>query len=67
MNSQEGRSVDLARAVWRKPQRSQGNGECVEVGDGLPGVVPVRDSKSPRTALVLPAGAWHSFVEYLKS
>ena len=66
MNSQEGRSLDLARAAWRKPRRSQGNGNCVEVADGFPGVMPVRDSKSPHTNLVLPGTAWHAFVEHLK-
>ncbi|TDC67646.1 DUF397 domain-containing protein [Streptomyces hainanensis] len=66
MNSQEGRSMDLARAAWRKPRRSQGNGECVEVVDDLPGVVPVRDSKNPHTALVLPEAAWTAFVMRLK-
>ncbi|MEU3073953.1 DUF397 domain-containing protein [Streptomyces laurentii] len=33
--------------VWRSSSYSSGNGQCVEVADHLPGVVPVRDSKRP--------------------
>ncbi|MFI1932559.1 DUF397 domain-containing protein [Streptomyces sp. NPDC020328] len=36
----------------------------MQVADGFPGVVPVRDSKNPHgPALVLPAAAWTAFVE----
>ncbi|MEU6955771.1 DUF397 domain-containing protein [Streptomyces sp. NPDC045714] len=35
----------------------------MEVADGFPGVVPVRDSKNPHgPALVLPASAWTAFI-----
>ncbi|MFJ4704800.1 DUF397 domain-containing protein [Streptomyces anulatus] len=35
----------------------------MEVADGFPGVVPVRDSKNPHgPALVLPAAAWTAFI-----
>ncbi|MFD5318087.1 DUF397 domain-containing protein [Streptomyces sp. NPDC127098] len=38
-------------------------GSCVEVGDGVPGVMPVRDSKVPHgPVLVIPAAAWAAFV-----
>jgi hypothetical protein len=38
-------------------------GNCVEVRDDLPGVVPVRDSKNPQgPALVFPARAWAEFI-----
>ncbi|UED86477.1 DUF397 domain-containing protein [Streptomyces profundus] len=66
MNSGTGQAIDLAHATWRKPLRSQGNGECVEVADGFPGAVPVRDSKNPGPALVLPTHAWTTFVDHLK-
>ncbi|MFG2650808.1 DUF397 domain-containing protein [Streptomyces sp. NPDC048436] len=61
MASQE---IDLSTAVWRKSSHSNGTGgECLEVADGLPGVVPVRDSKvADRPALVIPANAWAPFV-----
>ena len=56
--------IDLSTAVWRKSSHSNGTGgECVEVADGLPRVVPVRDSKvTDGPALVLPATAWGPFV-----
>lgn len=50
--------------VWRKSSYSDnGEGACVEVSDGHPTHVPVRDSKSPHgPALVFPATAWATFV-----
>ncbi|GAA3889322.1 DUF397 domain-containing protein [Streptomyces sedi] len=66
MNSESGQVPDLSHAAWRKPRRSAGNGECVEVADGFPGAVPVRDSKNPGPALILPASTWTTFVDHLK-
>jgi hypothetical protein len=59
---------DLSTAVWRKSSYSNGSGgSCIEVADGFPGVVPVRDSKDPEgPALVFPAGSWVSFVSAVK-
>ncbi|MGO4752012.1 DUF397 domain-containing protein, partial [Streptomyces sp. 2MCAF27] len=35
-------------AGWRKSSYSNGEGaECIEVADGIDGIVPVRDSKNP--------------------
>ncbi len=55
-------------ASWRKSSYSNEEGaNCVEVADGLPGVVPVRDSKDPAgPALVIPAAAWQVFVTQAK-
>ncbi|MEU2431285.1 DUF397 domain-containing protein [Streptomyces sp. NPDC007861] len=53
---------------WRKSSYS-GNesGSCVEVLDGHPSGVPVRDSKDPHgLALVFRCAVWDSFVEALK-
>ncbi|MFF4158333.1 DUF397 domain-containing protein [Streptomyces sp. NPDC001678] len=51
------------KARWRKSSYSGLENDCVEVADGLPGVVPVRDSKSPHgPVLVVEAGAWSAFV-----
>ncbi|GAA2227095.1 DUF397 domain-containing protein [Streptomyces amakusaensis] len=59
---------DFEGAAWRKSTHSDGNGgECVEVLDNIPGVVPVRDSKTPSgPVLVLPAPAWQTFVSHLR-
>ncbi|MFD8379332.1 DUF397 domain-containing protein [Streptomyces sp. NPDC059679] len=55
-------------AGWRKSSYSNGEGgECVEVADGIEGIVPVRDSKNPHgPALVFSATGWTSFVSAVK-
>ncbi|KOU60237.1 toxin [Streptomyces sp. MMG1533] len=57
-------------ARWRKSTYSGGDGgeDCVEVADGVPGVVPVRDSKlaSGSPVLVFPARSWTGFLGLLK-
>lgn len=57
-------SHDLCRAAWRKSSYSNGDGgNCVEVADGFPAHVPVRDSKTPDgPALVFAIARWSSFV-----
>jgi len=57
-------TADLSSAAWRKSSYSDGgDGNCVEVADGFPGIVPVRDSKAPQgPVLVVPASSWSSFV-----
>ncbi|MER7990392.1 DUF397 domain-containing protein [Streptomyces noursei] len=61
-------ALDLSNASWRKSSYSNGSGgNCVEVADGLPGIVPVRDSKVPEgPALVFSAAGWASFVAAVK-
>ncbi|MGP3755718.1 DUF397 domain-containing protein [Streptomyces sp. IBSNAI001] len=60
---------DLSAAAWRKASYSNGDGgECVEIADGFPGLVPVRDSKAPDgPALVFTAAHWASFVGAFRS
>ncbi|MFD5803065.1 DUF397 domain-containing protein [Streptomyces sp. NPDC049936] len=62
--------IDLSDALWAKSSYSNGDGgNCVEVADGIPGLVPVRDSKVARDGdgdgpvLLLTARAWAPFVE----
>lgn len=60
------RECDLSNARWRKSSYSNGDGgNCVEVADGTPGLVPVRDSKlAPDGGPVLLVGpeAWRAFI-----
>ncbi|MFI1654200.1 DUF397 domain-containing protein [Streptomyces sp. NPDC020472] len=61
--------IDLSAATWRKSSYSNSSGgNCVEVADNTPGLVPVRDSKRPDgPVLVVPAAAWAPFVEAVKA
>lgn len=59
------RGYDLTNARWRKSSFSGGSGgeECLEVADGVPGVVPVRDSKvAGGPVVVVGSVAWTEFV-----
>ncbi|WP_165987491.1 DUF397 domain-containing protein [Streptomyces sp. YIM 98790] len=53
--------------AWRKSSYSDNGGpSCLEVCDGIPGAVPVRDSKQPDAAgLSIPAPAWTAFVRHI--
>jgi hypothetical protein len=47
----------------RAPTAAATAGDCLEVADGVPGVVPVRDSKVPDgPVLLIGADAWLAFV-----
>lgn len=54
----------LEMGAWRKSTYSGGDGgDCLEVLDGVPEVVPVRDSKvADGPALLFRAAAWSAFV-----
>ncbi|MFD6548408.1 DUF397 domain-containing protein [Streptomyces sp. NPDC058398] len=58
------REYDLSLTQWRKSTYSDDNGgSCLEVADGVPGVVPVRDSKVPDgPVMLIGAAAWAAFV-----
>ncbi|WP_405693887.1 DUF397 domain-containing protein [Streptomyces sp. NBC_01185] len=60
------RIPDLATALWRKSSYSDGgDNNCLEVADGFPGFVPVRDSKiADGPCLVIAAPAWAAFVAH---
>ncbi|MFE9923500.1 DUF397 domain-containing protein [Streptomyces sp. NPDC005774] len=65
-----GNCVEVAHAFpgaarWRKSTYSGGSGgeSCLEVADGVPGIVPVRDSKvTAGPVLVIGAAAWTEFI-----
>ncbi|MFD5414210.1 DUF397 domain-containing protein [Streptomyces nojiriensis] len=59
---------DLSAATWHKSSYSGGSGgDCLEVADGLPDLVPVRDSKQPEGPhVVFHAQAWVRFVGSLR-
>ncbi|MFD4262122.1 DUF397 domain-containing protein [Streptomyces sp. NPDC058534] len=63
------RIPDLTAAMWRKSSYSDGGGtNCVEVADGCPGLVPVRDSKVPDgRVLVFGVVSWGAFVAGTKA
>ncbi|MGW7318601.1 DUF397 domain-containing protein [Streptomyces sp. NPDC054854] len=52
---------------WRTSSYTNSDGgTCVEVADGLAGLVPVRDSKRPAgPAVIVTAAAWAPFVRAL--
>ncbi|MFJ2649005.1 DUF397 domain-containing protein [Streptomyces sp. NPDC087420] len=52
--------------LWRKSSHSSDNGgNCLEIATNLPGIVPVRDSKTPEgPALMLTPAAWNAFVAF---
>ncbi|MGW8849341.1 DUF397 domain-containing protein [Streptomyces xiamenensis] len=54
---------------WRRSSHSnQDGGQCLEVADGHPGVLPVRDSKWPDGPIVRFASApWSAFVVALRA
>ncbi|WP_420715735.1 DUF397 domain-containing protein [Streptomyces sp. SBT349] len=58
----------LRDARWRVSSYSNNDGgECLEVAEGVLGVVPVRDSKrSAGAVLFVPADAWDAFVAQLR-
>lgn len=61
-------ATGLDQGNWRKSSYSGGlENQCIEVADGIPGVMPVRDSKDPRgPVLVFSADGWSSFVSAVK-
>lgn len=60
---------ELSTALWRKSSYSNTNGgNCVEITEDFPGIVPVRDSKTPwGPALIIPTDPWTTFVTSLKT
>ncbi|WP_328951749.1 DUF397 domain-containing protein [Streptomyces sp. NBC_00184] len=63
------RTRPSSRAAPAKSSYSNtSGGDCLEVADGHPGLVPVRDSKRPHgPVLLVDAAAWAPFVEAVKA
>ncbi|MEV4878269.1 DUF397 domain-containing protein [Streptomyces cyaneofuscatus] len=61
-------SPELSTAHWRSSSYSNASGgECVQVSDGFPGLIPVRDSKNPTgPTLIIQAPVWNAFISSLK-
>jgi hypothetical protein len=63
------REYDVSNTCWRKSSYSSGDDadNCVEVADGVPDLVPIRDSKTPQgPTLLINAAAWQAFVTGLR-
>lgn len=56
-------------ATWRKSTHSNPDGgDCLEVADGHPNFLPVRDSKNPTgPTLLIPTPTWTHFISALNS
>ncbi|MET9297011.1 DUF397 domain-containing protein [Streptomyces sp. NPDC003077] len=61
-----GRRYDLSAGKWHSSSYSGGHNECVEIADGIPHLVPVRDSKNPTgPVIVFTHQAWRAFLATL--
>jgi hypothetical protein len=62
------REQELSSSTWRKSSYSAGDGgDCLEVAEGHPALVPVRDSKNVGTEITFGAAAWAAFVGHVGS
>jgi Domain of unknown function (DUF397) len=61
-------AAQLEGAVWRKSQRSNSQGACVELARLDSATVAMRNSRDPEgTALIYPAGVVRSMVSALRA
>ncbi|KUL41764.1 hypothetical protein ADL22_14385 [Streptomyces sp. NRRL F-4489] len=61
-------SPELDAVAWIKSSYSGDNGgNCVQIAPGIPGSVPVRDSKVPYGPILrFDVAGWDSFIEAVK-
>lgn len=58
----------LEAAVWRKSTYSGQGGDCVEVADGVPNSVPVRDTKAASgPVLTFSRSSWVPFIAAIRA
>jgi len=58
---------ELSAVQWRKSTYSTNGGDCIELGEGIPGAAPIRDSKDPEgPALFFGLDAFAAFVTAVK-
>jgi hypothetical protein len=56
----------LKKATWYRSSYSDASGgNCLEVAEGHPTRIPVRDSKNPGPVIAFGAAAWGAFVGHL--
>jgi len=61
-------AAELSGAVWRKSERSNSQGACVELARLDSATVAMRNSRDPQgTALIYPAGAVRAMVSALRA
>jgi hypothetical protein len=61
-------ATELEGAIWRKSQRSNSQGACVELARLDSGTVAMRNSRDPQgTALIYPATAVRAMVSALRT
>jgi hypothetical protein len=66
MNEHHVALPDITDTAWRSSSFSGGQSECLQVADGIPGLVPVRDSKRPTGPVIsFGRGAWRAFLARL--
>ena len=61
-------AAEIVGATWRKSQRSNSQGACVEIARLSVGTVAMRNSRDPRgTALIYPTSAVQALVSALSA
>ncbi|MEV8389598.1 MULTISPECIES: DUF397 domain-containing protein [unclassified Streptomyces] len=61
-------SANMLSVEWRRSSYSTNGGNCVEIGDGIADIVPVRDSKNPTGPILIASHtSWTAFLALAKA